>query len=305
MHETKPFCSVEVFSHRGLSGDASVDAPLLTETALLSLAARGIHGFDVDLSFSSDGQLLIAHPAAVRQQLGASVDVFSTSSASIFAKSGARHAPMTALRLLTLVQRHNLTVMLDLKGGISWPDHHASHLLHLARYILSAKIEDRVWLWVEDAGGVRNLRRGLRHAQSNATNQQFMRLVVVKPVRDLGLPSGTDGVTDCTNQVVRGDEKLFTMLGPSKKCTNARLLAPWAAARWGPSGSWSSSGSSSGGGGVGSRHGAPAGLGAGLMVWVVDAEDELPDLMAFGVRRVISNKPLMLREAVRRRCGMR
>ena len=62
-------CDLEIFSHRGLSGDAKVDRPLLTESALLGLATRGIRNFDLDLSFSTDGMLLVAHPAVVQQAM--------------------------------------------------------------------------------------------------------------------------------------------------------------------------------------------------------------------------------------------
>ena len=123
-------CELTVFSHRGLSGDKATDRPLLTEENLLSLAARGVRHFDLDLSFTSDDVLLVAHPAAIVQEIGKGHDVFSQSLASLQGAAGADHRPLLqAARLLDLAAQQNLTVALDLKGSDVRPKQHAAHFL--------------------------------------------------------------------------------------------------------------------------------------------------------------------------------
>lgn len=258
-------CDLTVFSHRGLSGDGSVDRPLLTEQALLSLASRGIRHFDLDLSFTADNTLLVAHPAAVVQEIGKDVDIFSQSLASLQRAAGPAHPPLLkANRLLDLASQHNLTIALDLKGSDVRPKDHASHLLSLAQRAVGDDLQGRVWLWADTADIARLLRRDLRRrindSESTGTTarklqEQMNRLTLVKAVRDRGLsPStsrisgllrtlagGSAGSIDCSaSQLSLADLRLFSMLGPSLRCTNTNLLAaPWARARWGVGGSWS------------------------------------------------------------------
>lgn len=334
-------CDLEIFSHRGLSGDAKVDRPLLTESALLGLATRGIRNFDLDLSFSTDGMLLVAHPAAVQQELGKSVDVFSHA----FSDLRAMHpALLTASRLLDLVERNNLTVALDLKGSDVRPTAHAAHLLKLAtRVVESESLQRRVWLWADSSAISRTLHRDLRKAFNlsdlghgiRRLQQRRHTLTVIKAIRDRGVSNAKEGGDiDCSeSQLAVADLRLFTMLGPSLRCANTKLLAaPWARARWGVSGSWSRGGAHR----EGSTskhplivaasatvaavaplfsflgHSAPVRTlpgfldstrqGAGLLVWVVDDAAELSTLLKLGVRRVISNTPLELKRAVQRMC---
>lgn len=249
-------CDLTVFSHRGLSGDKAVDKPLLTEHALVSLSGKGIRHFDLDLSFTSDDVLLVAHPAAVFQEIGKGHDVFAESLASLQNAAGALHPPLLqATRLLDLVAQHNLTVALDLKGADVRPKQHAAHLLSLAHRAVREEMHGRVWLWADTAEIARTLRRDLRRRinDSDQTRQQNMNwLTLVKPVRDRGIaPSrlssvwsaiaGTSAAIDCSSsQLSLADVRLFNMLGPSLRCANDNLLAaPWARPRWGVGGSWS------------------------------------------------------------------
>ena len=170
------FCDLTVFSHRGLSGDKAVDKPLLTEHAFVSLAEEGIRHFDLDLSFTSDDVLLVAHPAAVFQEIGKEYDVFSKSLTSLQGAAGAAHPPLfKATRLLDLVAQHNLTVALDLKGADVRPKQHAAHLLSLAQRAVQDEMHGRVWLWADTADIARTLRRDLRRRRGGCAG-----------IRDLG-----------------------------------------------------------------------------------------------------------------------
>ena len=310
------YCQVNVFSHRGLSGDKAIDAPLLTERALLSLASRGISKFDVDLSFTSDSELFVAHPAAVHQQLGG-LDVFKVSSKQLHNAAQQDKVPLTTWRLLQLVQQHNLTVALDLKGAETFPQQHATHLLALARRIVESDLPgsggdlaQSVWLWVDSTSIARKLRRSLRRSLNLSDDgsccqrqqERLQRLTLLKPVRDRGVAlSSPLGLLDCgPSQLSEGDRPFFSMLGPSVRCANPNLLAaPWASARWGVDGSWRSRTGPQGQ----NRHGAGRAGGVGLLVWVVDDAAELPALIDMGVRHVISNTPLALQATVTQRCA--
>lgn len=305
------YCNLTIFSHRGLAGDASLDAsPILSEDAILHLARRGIRYFDLDLAFSVDGALLVSHPAAIQAALG--MDVFRTTEAVL--RSSARRI-LTASRLFSLVAAHNLTVALDLKGSSIRPDEHATQLVWLAQTTLDMRLTRNVWLWADTTGIARRLKRQLQRTGGGRARPELMQnLTMIKPLRDRGLmernSSAGSSMLDCTpSQLARGvDERFFTMLGPSVRCANQRLLASdWAAARWGRQSQRHDGRSRPSESSRALRaSGQPpevAGA-AALLVWVVDdAEAELPALLRLGVRMVISNAPLKLRAAAIRECA--
>jgi ABC-type multidrug transport system fused ATPase/permease subunit len=91
-----------------------------------------------------------------------------------------------------------------------------------------------------------------------------------KPIYDIGAPRAGDEV-DCSTQLTAEDAAVYTFLGPSAKCANARLLT--------------------------SAHAAPFFERMhGWLPWVVDDEKMLRALHAAGMRSVISNIPTLLME---------
>ena len=275
--EAAAACGLTVFSHRGLAGDPTIDvgpAPLPSEASLLALARRGVTAFDLDLCFSADaaeGEIVVAHPAALKAAYGIA-DVHTTSSADLRRTAAGRGGRLlTASRLLTLAERHNLTVALDLKGGDRQPAQHALQLYWLARRIQRTRgLASHVWLWAETAAVAKSLRGRLK---PNAPA-----LTLIRAIRDRGVrATSADGSLDCAaSQLERVDASVFTRLGPSSKCANHELLAAEWARRW---------------------------KAAELLVWVVDDAATLTRMLRHGVRNVVSNKPLNVRDIARTMCN--
>ena len=281
-------CALRVFSHRGRGLGAT--SSLLRAADITALSDRGITHFDLDLSWTSDGMVLVSHPGDVSTVL--SLNVFNTSAAALTARAAALGpaAPLWAAQLLRLASdREEVTFALDLKDSERSADRpdgaHRRHLQWLAEQVLTRGLSARVWLWVETAAAARSLRRAL------GATLPFSALRLIRPVRDRDVrvpsapPSSSAAAAaplDCTaTQVAREDAKVFRMLGPSLRCANGALLAaPFAAERWGD---------------------GPDG--ARLLVWVVDRpRAELPPLLRLGVRHVISNEPLRVAAAARAFC---
>jgi len=271
-------CDLAVWSHRGVEPAlAASSGPFVSEAGLMALVGDGIQRFDLDLCFTLDQHVLVAHPTAIKEALGVR-DVFQ-SRASTLQRSGI----LPVQKLLALVETMNITVALDLKGAEAEPEQHAAHLLWLSNEVLDRRLERRVWLWADGSTVARRLLRALRPNFSTPRSH----LVLVKPVRDRGLASPR---SCASSQLQWSDDRLFTILGPSRTCTTGALLAqPWAQQRWGAAGSWRIEGA-----------GADA---AGLLVWVVDDARDLAPLVALGVRHVISNAPLALHKAVQSLCA--
>jgi glycerophosphoryl diester phosphodiesterase len=282
---------IRVFSHRGASGDFLLDGsnPLPTKSAIRALMDRGISAFDLDLFSTTDGTVFVAHPASLQH---VSSDP-SSMRASII--KDLCPALLQAIELLKLAQQEsNLTLALDLKGLERHPQRHTEQLLWLAEQIKKRGLDERVWLWADTPEIARRLRGGTPWKST---------LRLVKPVRDrlLDGPRREGAPFDCTSQLANGDDSLFVMLGPSQRCATSALLAPvWASSVWGASGSWAHTMYSSARRG---RTHLPVDTGAaGLLVWVVDDEADLPRLLELGVRHIISNAPLRLQTAANALC---
>lgn len=265
-------CAVQVWSHRAHSG-APIEPNVPGEAQIIALAEQGIQAFDMDLMFVDDTrELFAAHPVAMRSWLGLS-GAMSHSDLQRAAAARDGHELLTASRLLALAMQYNLTLALDLKGGDSQPEQHAQHLLWLAQRIQSTPgLAERAWLYVESTDQARRLRRRMQRHEGSP-------LTYIKPIRDRGVtPPIGGGHLDCaTSQIQQPDTALFARLGPSTKCANPALIhAAWASSRWTAADS--------------------------LLVWVVDDAQALEALVRFGVRHVISNRPLHVRAIARSLC---
>ena len=75
MDATTLDCGVAVWSHRGVD-ESLGHGKLVSETGLHDLATRGIRRFDLDLSTTKDGGIVVSHPQPLKDVLG--VDVFAT-----------------------------------------------------------------------------------------------------------------------------------------------------------------------------------------------------------------------------------
>ena len=269
-------CHLQVWSHRGAEPTCASCGPLLSERSLHELVGHGITRFDLDLFFTTDQKVYVAHPVALR-------DVLSIRSSSIHSlQVDAKLLPIA--RLLGFVEKLNVTVALDLKGADQEPEQHASHMLWLGREVQRRRLESRVWLWADGSAVARILRRQLRRTSAISS------LILLKPIRDRGLPDPAD----CAGrELQRGDERLFTMLGPSFRCATGALLSqPWARERWGVAGTWADE----------LTAGTARAHASGLLVWVADEVEHLPPLLRLGVRHVISNRPLSIQSAARTLC---
>jgi hypothetical protein len=215
--------ALRVYSHRGLSGEGNErpESAIPTAASLVSLHHRGVAHFDMDLFFSDDLEQYVAHPDALAKVLGVS-DVGALSSRQL-ARAMAAAAParqlLPAPQLLELAARFNWTLALDLKGA--GRPAFRSAMERLAAHVQRLRLERTVSLWVESAAVARRLPHTLR---------------LGKPLRDLKAPPHPDdGAPDCTAQLepVR-DAKLYSFLGPSRRCANRHLLheGVGATARW-------------------------------------------------------------------------
>ena len=215
--------ALSVFSHRGLSGEGNErpESAIPTAASLFALHQRGIAHFDMDLFFTDEAEQYVAHPDALAKVLGVP-DVGALSSRQL-ARAMAAVAParqlLPASQLLELAARFNWTLALDLKGA--GRPAFRSEMERLAAQVRRLRLERTVSLWVESAAVARRLPHGLR---------------LGKPLRDLrAAPHPDDGAPDCTSQLdpVR-DAKLYSFLGPSRRCANRHLLhgGVGATARW-------------------------------------------------------------------------
>ena len=232
-----------VFSHRGRG--VPPNTWLGSEAMLLAGIEGGVRAFDFDLTFTSDGTILVGHPSEIKK-----IDRF--------------HA--TALLDVASRMGENLTLALDLKGverGAGFVD----ALTWLHAEVVRRRLQRSVWLWVPERA-----HHHARYLHWEDLKHQGHRPPVLfgKPIYDIGAPrAGAD--VDCSSQLTAEDSSVYSFLGPSAKCVNARLLT--------------------------SAHAAPFFERMhGWLPWVVDDEEMLRALHAAGVRSVISNIPTQLKE---------
>ncbi len=252
-----------VFSHRGRG--ARNKGSLLSEGSLLLGVQRGVRAYDLDLVFTSDGSIFVAHPSEVRQ-----------SSADASAKPGVGRKKDafdlgSAMRVTTLLEvasrmGDNLTLALDLKGAERGAGF-VSALEWLHAEVVRRRLQRSVWLWVAA--------RAHAHAKRLHEQDRSMRRVPVrfgKALYDTGAPRVGHGV-DCSGQLNAEDVDVYGFIGPSAKCANAQLLTS-------------------------SRAAAFFERPHGWLPWVIDDAHTLRSLHAAGVRAVISNLPAGLKAEV-------
>lgn len=254
-----------VFSHRGLVGDPTFDAKafFLRDDPIRDAQRHSIHAFDLDLTFTTNGSILVGHPEDVKQALG--VDIWAQTDKSL------ENRPLLWLdRLLDMTSMdENVTLALDLKGSDREP--YPKMLAKLAKAVRVRALQRRVWLWIDRP--VQQLKFDLhkRHGVNLAG------LTLLKPLRDRSVVGGTGGQLDCSVLIDRRDVRHFAMLGPSAKCANRWLAAPrWAADAWGPN--------------------PTSRTPARWLVWVVDDPHSLKALVRLKVANVVSNRPKAIME---------
>jgi hypothetical protein len=232
-----------VFSHRGRG--VAPKKRLGSEAMLLAGIEGGVRAFDLDLTFTSDGTILVGHPSDVNE-----MDRFHVT------------------ELLDVASRmgENLTLALDLKGverGAGFID--ALSWLHAE--VVRRRLQRSVWLWVPERA---HHHARLMHREDLKHRGHRPPVLFGKPIYDIGAPRVGDEV-DCSTQLTAEDAVVYTFLGPSVKCANARLLT--------------------------SAHAAPFFERMhGWLPWVVDDEKMLRALHVAGMRSVISNIPTLLME---------
>lgn len=253
---------MRIFSHRGLiMGTPNGVRQVFTEAAFLSGHQQGVRHYDLDLIWSADGHLFVAHPTDLRQRRRRpreSVSVFDISTKELEQTDGSGLSPLRVTRLLELTAQlgSNVTLALDLKGAGRAEYRPVLDWLHAQ--VVQRRLQHSVWLWVvalEDAERLRGRDVTVR---------------LGKPIYDVGARQGPEGL-ECGAQIGPRDAQLFSFLGPSVKCANSNLLhdanaAPFFRRR----------------------------KGSGWLVWVVDDLEALRALHAAGVQQVISNRPLAL-----------
>ena len=205
--------ALSVFSHRGLSGEGNErpESAIPTAASLVALSERGVAHFDMDLFFTDEAEQYVAHPDALAKVLGVP-DVGALSSRQL-ARAMSTAAPGRQLlpvsELLTLAARFNWTLALDLKGA--GRPAFRGEMERLAAQVQRLRLERTVSLWVESSALARRLPDALR---------------LGKPLRDLRAPRhAEDGAPDCTAAIEpTRDAKLYSFLGPSRRCANRHLL---------------------------------------------------------------------------------
>ena len=205
--------ALSVFSHRGLSGEGNErpESAIPTAASLVALSERGVAHFDMDLFFTDEAEQYVAHPDALAKVLGVP-DVGALSSRQLAramsaAVPGRQLLPVS--QLLALAARYNWTLALDLKGA--GRPAFRGEMERLAAQVQRLRLERTVSLWVESAALARRLPHALR---------------LGKPLRDLSAPRHPeDGAPDCTAAIEpTRDAKLYSFLGPSRRCANRHLL---------------------------------------------------------------------------------
>ena len=205
--------ALSVFSHRGLSGEGNErpESAIPTAASLVALSERGCNHFDMDLFFTDEAEQYVAHPDALAKVLGVP-DVGALSSRQL-ARAMSAAAPGRQLlpvsELLALAARFNWTLALDLKGA--GRPAFRGEMERLAAQVQRLRLERTVSLWVESSALARRLPHALR---------------LGKPLRDLRAPRhAEDGAPDCTAAIEpTRDAKLYSFLGPSRRCANRHLL---------------------------------------------------------------------------------
>ena len=263
---------LQVFSHRGLSGEGNElpTSAIVTESSFLALHRQGVMAFDMDLFYTTDETQFVAHPVSLAAALRVP-SVFALSDrqleAAVESVAPGRRL-LRASRLLELAAAHvpNLTLALDLKS-----DPRGARLAYrrqlewLVQRVTTLQLVRSTLVWVADASLATRIQR---------TAPPPLRLG--KPMYDVRAPLARDGRPQCAlGQLAAGDAARFAFLGPSRRCANALLLRDDATARW-----------------------RRATGGRGWLVWVVDRPPELAELLQLGVDQVISNHPLMMQAAV-------
>jgi hypothetical protein len=212
--------AMKIFSHCGRSGLENETA-LVSEASVRRLHARGIAAFDMDIFWTTDNELFVGHPTALRHLYAR--DVFELSSAAVRNLSSGRM--LTATRLLELAGslHPRLHIALDLKGDAR--PGYLRHLAHLHSQVRARGLSQHVWLWANKASSVARVRKVARESASNPL------VLFGKPIKDVSAPT-IGGRAACSGQVSAADEAQFFFLGPSRQCANAYLLESQVASRW-------------------------------------------------------------------------